>query len=108
MKESKKAKIVEMVRKLLALAKDNSNEHESIAAALKAQQLMVKYDIEENEVVGEQLEEIIHESIHVGNGKKWKYVLATLVSKNFRCKAYANGNQEIGIRCLFAQRKHVP
>lgn len=40
-------KIIEKIQKLLSLA-NSSNENEAMAAALKAQELMAKYDRTEN------------------------------------------------------------
>ena len=39
-------RILEKIRRALALAGDNPNEHEALAAALKAQELMAKYNID--------------------------------------------------------------
>ena len=38
-------KIMEKIKKLLALANNNPSEDEAMAAALKAQEMMAKYNI---------------------------------------------------------------
>lgn len=49
-------KIIDKVRKLLALA-TSSNEHEAAAAAAKAQELLLKYNLSESQVTIGDLEE---------------------------------------------------
>lgn len=89
-------KIIEKIKKLLDLANYNPNKNESIAAALKAQQLMAKYhfnshDIEDVEIT----EEIIDKEVFVGKGNKWKLQLASIIGKNFCCKAYKRGSERV-------------
>lgn len=87
-------KIVERIKNLLDLARNNPNEHEAMAAALKAQELMAKYHVDVHEVEGEELtEEIIESELFVGNGDKWKFNLAAVIAKNFCCKVFYRGRQ---------------
>lgn len=99
-------KAIEIVRKLLATANDNgASENEAIMAALKAQEIMAKYDINVTDVEDESgSEEIIDSAIPVGNGNKWKYNLAHIVANNFCCKIYACGTQTI---FFYGYKKHV-
>ncbi len=83
-------KIIEKIRKVLELSKNNPSEHEARAAALKAQDLMMKYHITQVDIEDTiSIEEISEKYAYVGNGNKWKYKLANIVSRNFRCKCYA-------------------
>lgn len=80
--------IIEKIRKILALAENNPSEEEAVAAASKAQRLMAKYAIEENEVGEVITEENINYSECIISGKvqKWRVQLALVLGKNFRCK----------------------
>lgn len=57
-----KQKVIEKVKKILALAEKNPNENEAVAAALKAQELMAKFNITENDL-GNEIDEQSIESI---------------------------------------------
>lgn len=88
-------KMIEQIRKLLALAGNNPCEKEAISAALKAQALMAKYNIDLAQVEDEQSdkEEIVKEYCVKGTGvSTWKNVLASIISKNFRVKFYLCGD----------------
>ena len=85
MSESIKLKI----QKLIALAKDASDE-ESHTAMLHARRLMLKHNIYENDLIS-------HEKVHknVANEKVyrnrllwWHKQLATAIAENFRCSVY--------------------
>jgi len=94
MAENKK-EVIEKVKKILALAGNNPNQHEAIAAALKAQELMAKFNINESELGDELTEESINsmECVVSGKAQKWRLSLAVVIAKNFRCKVYlSNGN----------------
>lgn len=86
-------KIIEKVRKCLALAYNNSNASEAESAALAAQKLMAKHgisaiDVESEMTVEEQISIVREET---GGGKAWKYILAHIVAENFRCKTFFYG-----------------
>lgn len=90
--ENKEA-IIKKIENLLALAGNNPNEHESISAALKAQELMAKYNVkfadieqsESSESIVLAIYEIIEDIRYAG---KWKYTLAEIIARNFCCKTY--------------------
>lgn len=92
-------KILEKIKNLLDLANHNPNENEAIAAALKAQELMAKYDVE-LEQLDEKAEtrEIVKE-VYRQTGKhemkKWKWGLAGIIAKNFRCKYFALNKSDV-------------
>ncbi len=85
-------KIINKIRKVLELSRNNPSAEEAKSAALKAQRLMAEYHIAMDDINEmKSIEEITEESITVGMGNKWKYRLATIVAKNFRCKNYYYG-----------------
>lgn len=86
-------KILEKVKKLFELSKNNPSAEEAKSAALKAQQLMVENDIAMWEVEGVDLtktEEIVEEGFNVP-AKKWKYDLGLIIANNFRLKLFMSG-----------------
>ena len=89
-------RIIDKIRKVLELSKNNPSEEEARSAALKAQKLMMEYHISmvDLEDVG-GIENIGEEMINVGTGNKWKYRLANIIAKNYRCKTYAYGSKAI-------------
>lgn len=90
-----KKQVIEKIKKILALAENNPNENEAVAAAMKAQALMAKFHIEEKELGEEVTENNIDSLECVVNGKsqKWRIQLASVLAKNFRCKLFlTNGN----------------
>ena len=92
--------ILKKIDKLLALAGNNPNENEAISAALKAQELMAKHNIELAEVQGaESGQEITKETYTPKKSShyvsKWKYSLSQIIAKNFCCKTYSLGRDAI-------------
>ena len=96
-----KTKIIEKIQNVFDLANNNTSETEAIAAALKAQQLMVKYDIEMTEVKDQdRTEEIIKDvirfdSTNQGYCTKWKFDLAETLAKNFKVKWHLQNRKHI-------------
>lgn len=89
-------KIIEKIKKVLELSRNNPSEAEAKAAALKAQRLMAEYHISMAEVDAiEDVENIAEKSVNVGTGNKWKYGLANIVAKNFRCKHFLCGKDTV-------------
>lgn len=90
-----KEKILDKVKKLLALgdAKKNDSDEEAKAALLKAQELMAKHDISIEEVEEQEGEQYSHEECE----HKWDYAyripLAGVLSQNFRCMMYCLGKK---------------
>lgn len=86
-------KIIQTIKKVLALSKNNPSEEEGKAAAMKAQELLAKYHLDIEEVEGidsDTLESIDEVKVNVP-AKKWKYELARIVARNFRCKHFYYG-----------------
>lgn len=92
-------KILNKIKNLLDLANNNPNENEAIAAALKAQELMAKYNIELDQLDDKkETREIVKEVYHQSGKhemKKWKIGLSQIIAQNFRCKAYTVNRQDV-------------
>ena len=90
-------KVIDQIRKLLALAGNNPCEQEAISAALKAQAMMAKYNIDIADVEDEapKAEEMAESFCVYADGHtmtNWKLHLAGILAKNFRVKTYIKGN----------------
>ena len=95
-------KIINKIQNLFDLSNNNSNEHEAIAAAMKAQELMAKYHIEMSQLEGDNCEEMykaVYENTSKHEMKNWKTRLARVISRNFCCKFYlithGRGNMDV-------------
>lgn len=89
-------KIITKIKKVLELSKNNPSTEEAKSAALKAQRLMAEYHISINDINEiKDIKEITEERVVVGMGNKWKYALASIIVRNFRCKSYCYGKDEI-------------
>lgn len=92
-------KILNKIHNLLDLANNNPNENEAIAAALKAQELMAKYEVELDQLDDKAETREITESVYANTSKHemktWKYGLANIIAKNFRCKVYYKGKDVV-------------
>ena len=86
-------KIIQTIRKILELSKNNPSEEEAKSAALKAQELLAKYHIDMSEVESIDIDTVESiEEVRVDiPAKKWKYKLARIVADNFRCKHFYIG-----------------
>ena len=83
-------KIIQTIRKILELSKNNPSEEEAKSAALKAQEMLAKYHIDMREVEAIDLDTVDSiEEVKVNlPAKKWNYKLATIIANNFRCKHF--------------------
>lgn len=89
-------KIIAKIKKVLELSKNNPSEEEAKSAALKAQKLMAEYHISMSEVEAvEDINNIVEKTVNIGTGNKWKYTLAGIISKNFRCKHFYYGKSSV-------------
>lgn len=91
-------KILNKIKNLFDLANNNPNEHEALAATLKAQQLMAKYHIDAAALDGNEQPEFFHaiyRNSEKHEMKKWKLRLAPIVAKNFCCKFYISGTSMV-------------
>lgn len=100
---SKEDKVIDKIRKLLALAdtSQNGSEAEAIAAAMKAQSLMAQYDIDINQVrdadtfCAEMLRKEIEFKKNSGYNIKWRFHLAKIIAKNFRVKFFTVNRDKV-------------
>lgn len=97
-KERPREKLVELVRKLLALSK-SPNEHEAAAALAKVQELLIKYNLDLAEI-GEDHNgpEPVEPNIVEGGPAKegpWRGVMAGAVARAYFCRLliYAGSHQ---------------
>lgn len=80
-------RIQRRIRNLLDLANSEVNEHEAIAAAMKAQELLKEYDLTESDVYDDYVEDTIDEEVVEGVTRvNWDRGLAHAVGNNFRCR----------------------
>ena len=90
-------KILNKIKNLLDLANNNPNENEAMAAALKAQELMAKYNIDSSAIGSDESEKELFKAVWRDTGKhemkKWKVSLAQIIAKNFCCKVYFLGTK---------------
>jgi len=86
-------KIIQTIRKILELSKNNPSEEEAKSAAMKAQELLAKYHIDMKEVESIDIDTVESiEEVRVDvPAKKWKYKLARIVADNFRCRHFYIG-----------------
>lgn len=79
------------IQKLLALAND-ANDEESMSALAKAQELMLTYGISEEQLFDYEQssfeEKVVDFVVYQGKPQKWVYLLAGVISWNFRVKYY--------------------
>lgn len=88
--------IIKKIEKLLALAEKNPNENEAAAAALKAQELMAKFNLDESNFKDKDNgPKITVKFFKEGKGYKWRYQLSLVIARNFRVKTYVLGKDWI-------------
>lgn len=90
--EMDKDKIINKIRKLLALA-SSKNENEAQSAMLMAQKLMALHNIEMSQVdnVSENHDVIEEEADAKRHKTKWKRSLGKLIAINFKCDTFLRG-----------------
>lgn len=82
------AKIIEKIRRLLALSK-SPNEFEAAAAAAKAQDLLFKYNLStaDIDIAGKSEEEYGAAWFNDGVNSRWRHMLLEAVASNSFCEA---------------------
>lgn len=86
-----KEKVIEKIKKALALANNNKNPNEAQAAMLMAQKMMAKYHIEMQEVEEVEEAEIQENEVNIKKGS-WRKSLMKLICNNYRCDCFLRGN----------------
>ena len=84
-------KMVDKVRKLLALAGNNHSEGEAKLALLRANELIAKYNLDLSEETGEKVEYVVLAAKH-SNNEGYRTRLACVIAPSFRCKVIMIGN----------------
>lgn len=89
MNGSGKDKVLEKIRKLLALSKDPANENEAALAAVRVQELMTKHDIAlgEVEISRSEVVELRFDTL-TQQPHSWMLYLASTVGNAFDCRVY--------------------
>lgn len=88
------AKIMEKIKKVLALSKNNPSEEEAAAALLMAQKLMMENNLTMEEVEGTEeksKEAKTDYSVTSGATTGWKIVLAKIICDNFKTEVLKAG-----------------
>ena len=91
MSDKKYNKILNKVKGLLALARDNENDEEGQSAFVLAQRLMITYNINKTDVDDTELSEepIGEESVTIYKKlQTWERVLGRIIGENFRVKVF--------------------
>lgn len=83
-------KIIETIKKLLARAEGNSNEHESKVCILKAQKLMAQNNISMSQVEDRSsIDDIIQGDVgEASRTSWWEKQLSVIIAKNFKVYVY--------------------
>ena len=91
--EERREKLLDIVKKLLALSSNNPNEHEAVLAAAKAQEILLNYNLSMTDVEVQD-EGCVQLNLDLNSCKipTWQAVLIVSVSKAFFCKAIRVGN----------------
>lgn len=97
-KQDHHKRIIRRVKGLLKLAEDNSNHEESQAAFMQAQQMMVKYGVDPNELhIDDKMKSILTKN--ATSYKRlwwWERRLASIIAGNFRCTWFYRGKRFTG------------
>lgn len=88
MPDTNRDKIIEKIRKLLALSADTPAAAEAAAAALKAQRLIARHDVTDTELSQGDLGEVTEVETGRSDNERWRAWLAVAIAENFRCKTY--------------------
>jgi hypothetical protein len=96
-----KEKAIDLIQKVLAKANNNPNENEAELAMLKAQELMVKYNLTMSDVttVEEEEKEVVNaQATDNGRTMWWIKSLSAVIARNFRCESinhYVGGKSHL-------------
>jgi len=94
MTQQQQETILSKIKKLLALAENNSSADESQNSFLKAQMLLLKHGLTMNDVAESDIsntKNVLNTSIDESSRMLWwKKSLAHIISNNFRCKSFTS------------------
>ena len=83
--------VIEKIKKTLALAENNTNEHESRAAMLHAQRLLAKHGLSMKDVSTADVpskKDVVENKTEASQKVWWTGRLASIVAENFKCFIY--------------------
>lgn len=112
----RQVRLVKLIRKLLELAKNNSNAHEAGLALSRAQALMQKYGISELDAESSSIREDQTQKAPSNAVKipQWMDRLVWVVNRAFGCRAYyswqqgsAGNSHRVVMFCGFGERPAV-
>lgn len=87
-------KVIERIRKLLAMSEENgATEAEAVSAVMMAQRLMSENDVEDWELHSSD-EQPIETARSEPATRRWRWKLAETVASNFRCRYYQSASYE--------------
>lgn len=90
--KDERAKILERIKKLMALADNrDATEAEAMAAALAAQKLIAEYDVEEWELHSKDAEPMVEKRSDKAS-RRWRWHLAAIIGPAFRCRHFENSS----------------
>lgn len=93
--KDERAKILERIKKLMALADNRgATEAEAMAAALAAQKLIAEYDVEEWELHSKDAEPMVEKRSDKAS-RRWRWHLAAIIGPAFRCRHFQRGSWNI-------------
>jgi hypothetical protein len=92
--ENTDSKIMDRIRKLLALGEKNPNKNEAKAAILKAHELMAAYGIDAIASNDQPVSYAKEFCEHRGN-REFRKLLSGVIAGNFRCLHYYHGGQVV-------------
>lgn len=90
-------KIRDRIRKLLALAKNNTNEHEANAALARAQEMMVEYGVNEVGDDPESIEVIRGDYMNGTFRAAWHFQVASAVARLYGCRNFFTTGKHKGL-----------
>lgn len=90
----KQDKILDKIKKLLELSKNNPSEEEASSALLKAQELMAKHNVFVEES-GDEIIEYAEEKCDSKWNMGFRKPLGHVIAKNFRCEMYIHNNSVV-------------
>lgn len=79
-------KIIDKIEKLISLS-GSSNENEARAAMLKAQELMAKYEIDREQIKGQEKERPVVGFTSSPYREEWIHMVSSVIAENFRCRS---------------------
>ena len=90
MTENEKDKVIDRIRKILALAGNNPNEAEAAAAAAKAQAMLAEYNLELADVthVHDHESDMVLDNELQTDSRPWRRQLGTMIAKMYFCGYY--------------------